>query len=104
MGVDDLTPDRAFVLGEVGGHLFGTFFDGARRPDATEHVLFLGDSFTWGWGVSQGEVFTDLLQRRFAPFWAGLILGVIEPGDPVLGLTVVGDLDQDNISDVIFLK
>lgn len=24
----------------------------------------LGDSFTWGWGVDQGEVFTDLLQRE----------------------------------------
>jgi len=24
---------------------------------------FLGDSFTWGWGVAQGEVFTDRLQR-----------------------------------------
>lgn len=43
--------------------------DGFRRaaPPASENaaarVLFLGDSFTWGWGVSQGEVFTDHLQR-----------------------------------------
>ena len=36
-------------------------------PDATWRVLFLGDSYTWGWGVSQGEVFTDRLQRRLAP-------------------------------------
>lgn len=27
-------------------------------------VLVLGDSFTWGWGVAQGEVYTDHLQRR----------------------------------------
>jgi lysophospholipase L1-like esterase len=33
------------------------------RPSApTSNILVLGDSFTWGWGVSQGQVFTDLLQ------------------------------------------
>jgi len=47
--------------------------DGWRRaeppppPDPTRRVLFLGDSFTWGWGVSQGEVFSDKLQSRLAP-------------------------------------
>lgn len=34
-------------------------FGGA--PDAPV-TAFLGDSFTWGWGVEQGEVFSDLLQ------------------------------------------
>ena len=44
--------------------------DGWRQPepappsDPTRRVLFLGDSFTWGWGVSQGELFTDRLQQR----------------------------------------
>jgi lysophospholipase L1-like esterase len=27
-------------------------------------VLVFGDSFTWGWGVGQGEVFTDRMIRR----------------------------------------
>lgn len=30
-------------------------------------VSFLGDSFTWGWGVAQGEVLTDQLQARLGP-------------------------------------
>jgi len=32
-------------------------------PAAPRRVLVLGDSFTWGWGVAQGEVYTDHLQR-----------------------------------------
>jgi hypothetical protein len=49
---------------------------GFRRPepappqDARGRVLFLGDSFTWGWGVGQGEVFTDHLQRALAKQFA----------------------------------
>ena len=47
--------------------------EGFRRPDpeppgdAALRLLFLGDSFTWGWGVPQGHVFTDWLQRAVAP-------------------------------------
>jgi len=33
-------------------------------------VSFLGDSFTWGWGVGQGEVFTDRLQDAVGPGFA----------------------------------
>lgn len=36
----------------------------ARPADPAQRILVLGDSFTWGWGVSQGEVFTDRLQAR----------------------------------------
>lgn len=35
--------------------------------DAARRILVLGDSFTWGWGVSQGELFTDRLQARLPP-------------------------------------
>src|SRR5262245_37531482 len=38
------------------------------RPTNPRHrVLVLGDSFTWGWGVAQGELFTDRLQSRLPP-------------------------------------
>lgn len=33
-------------------------------------ISFLGDSFTWGWGVGQGDVFTDRLQDAVGPDFA----------------------------------
>ena len=45
--------------------------DGWRQPEpqrplaAARRMLVLGDSFTWGWGVGQGQVFTDHLQAAF---------------------------------------
>ena len=48
------------------------------RPAApVRRVLVLGDSFTWGWGVSQGEVFTDRLQAALPPAVAVVNRGVI---------------------------
>lgn len=47
--------------------------EGFRLPDpkpptrAEKNILFLGDSYTWGWGVGQGEVFTERLQRALSP-------------------------------------
>jgi lysophospholipase L1-like esterase len=55
---------------------------GFRRPDppppaaARERILVLGDSLTWGWGVGQGELFTDWLQRGLAPDVAVVNRGV----------------------------
>jgi lysophospholipase L1-like esterase len=44
--------------------------NGFRRPEhlvpgteSRKTVLAFGDSFTWGWGVGQGRVFTDVLSR-----------------------------------------
>jgi lysophospholipase L1-like esterase len=33
------------------------------RSESRMAVLAFGDSFTWGWGVGQGRVFTDVLSR-----------------------------------------
>lgn len=38
------------------------------RPTAPEsNLLVLGDSLVWGWGVEQGELFTDILQTELGP-------------------------------------
>ncbi|MBX3023595.1 SGNH/GDSL hydrolase family protein [bacterium] len=49
----------------------------ARPAVAAQRVLVLGDSFAWGWGVGQGEVFTDLLQAALSPGVAVYNRGVI---------------------------
>lgn len=36
------------------------------RPEGRKRVIFLGDSYTAGDGVSNGDRFTDLLERRYA--------------------------------------
>ena len=56
--------------------------EGFRRPDpplpATpqQRLLVLGDSLVWGWGVGQGELATDWLQRALAPRAAVVNRGV----------------------------
>lgn len=34
------------------------------KPDRVRRILILGDSVAWGWGVSDGERFSDLLEER----------------------------------------
>ncbi len=39
--------------------------ESAARPDPGSPVVaVLGDSFTWGWGVDNGKVFTDVMQNE----------------------------------------
>lgn len=40
---------------------------GPQAAEGAPVVAVLGDSFTWGWGVGQGQVFTDHLQALVGP-------------------------------------
>ncbi len=51
-----------------------------RPADAAERVLFVGDSFLWGWGVSQGEVFSDVLQNELGEGFRVMNRGVTKYG------------------------
>lgn len=53
--------DVPVVFDEAGFRRPGVPFDG---PQDAPRIAFLGDSFTWGWGVGQGQVFTDRLQAE----------------------------------------
>ncbi len=36
-----------------------------QKPAGTRRILVLGDSYAWGYGVDDGEIFTEVLQRQF---------------------------------------
>ena len=41
-----------------------------QNSTSSRHRLFaFGDSFAWGWGVDQGEVFTDQMSRQLPDWW-----------------------------------
>ena len=46
------------------------------KRDGVLRIAVLGDSFTWGWGVDDGECWSDLLERRFGPDVEFLNFGV----------------------------
>ena len=49
------------------------------KPAGTGRILVLGDSFTWGYGVSDADIFTELLERQLAsrePAWQVINTGV----------------------------
>ena len=50
------------------------------KPDDEKRILVLGDSVTFGWGVSQGETFSDrmepLLQKQTGARWQVINAGV----------------------------
>jgi hypothetical protein len=37
-----------------------------KRTDGTPRILVLGDSYTWGYGVGDKEIFTEILEDRMA--------------------------------------
>lgn len=82
---------------------------GWRRPDPlpphdpTRRILFLGDSFTWGWGVGQGEVFTDALQRRVAPGTAVYNRGMTAYGTAQEYLLLRRELATLHYDDVVLM-
>lgn len=47
----------------------------SRRPSTRCRVAFLGDSYTWGFGVAREQRFTDLIARA-RPDWEVLNLGI----------------------------
>ncbi len=83
--------------------------DGWRRAnpappaDAVTKVLFLGDSFTWGWGVSQGEVFTDELQRRLPSTVAVYNRGVNAFGTAQEYLLMERELGRTHYDEVVLM-
>lgn len=48
------------------------------KPQGVARVLCCGDSFTWGWGVEQDQIYTAVLERRYAH--AGAAVEVLNAG------------------------
>lgn len=75
----------------------------APDPSATRHVLVLGDSYAWGWGVSQGELVSDHLQRALAPGTAILNRGVNAYGTAQELLLLEDELARRTFDTVVLL-
>ena len=48
------------------------------KPPGVTRILCCGDSFTWGWGVEQGDIYTAVLERRYAE--AGAAVEILNAG------------------------
>ena len=75
-------------------------------PTSAPRWAFLGDSFTWGWGVAQGEVFTDRLQELAGERAAILNYGVnaYGTGQERLLLEEVVLADRPDVVVVMFFR
>lgn len=56
-------------------HVYGS----EARPDRPA-LYVLGDSFTWGWGVEQGQVYSDLIARQAGDAYSVLNFGLSATG------------------------
>ncbi len=53
------------------------------KPATTHRIAFVGDSFTFGWGINNpGDRFTDLIERRFAEFGGPMRVEIMNVGRP----------------------
>jgi len=77
--------------------------DPAPDPSATRRVLVLGDSYAWGWGVSQGELVSDHLQRALTPDTAILNRGVNAYGTAQELLLLEDELSRRTFDTVVLL-
>jgi hypothetical protein len=56
--------ERAFSIGiEQNSHGFRDLERSIERPAHVDRILCVGDSFTWGWGVEQEDIYTRRLER-----------------------------------------
>lgn len=65
--------------------------------------FFLGDSFTWGWGVSNGQVFTDVLQTDLGADYRLKNYGVNAYGNVQEFLLLERILKAGNVPDSVYV-
>ena len=74
-----------------------------RPPPVRHRLAVFGDSFVWGWGVEQGEVFTDQLSRGL-PEWRVENFGINSTGTVAqYELFAAECRDQLHAGDVVLL-
>ena len=50
-----------------------------RKPSSCQRILALGDSYTWGYGVGDDQIYTEVMERSLSerrPVWQVLNAGV----------------------------
>lgn len=77
------------------------FRDKQHGPKSKDRIVFIGDSFTWGYDVEEGERFTNLLQEQIND-WDLLNLGVSGYGTDQSFILLKDCFDQYQ-PDIVFL-